>query len=175
MIYHDIDDVSLSYRYINSRILSKILIQPSNVPRIGWSQPWGLGLVCAEVRILSCGRSCWEPPGAWGLNSGNSGNLRQSEATGASFGKCASFVAINGTILDFEKNVTSNVLDLKTCSSEKQRFDVTKFHPNKTSDIKWPIESLEVGLQYNQNFFQTIWKLMESYGAILVGILMEVS
>jgi len=103
------------------------------------------------------------------------GNLRQSEATGASFGKCASFVAINGTILDFEKNVTSNVLDLKTCSSEKQRFDVTKFHPNKTSDIKWPIESLEVGLQYNQNFFQTIWKLMEPYGAILVGILMEVS
>ena len=32
MIYHDIHD--LSYGYINSRILSKILIQPSNVPRI---------------------------------------------------------------------------------------------------------------------------------------------
>ena len=36
-----------------------------------------------------------------------------SEATGASFGKCASFVAINGTMLDFEKNVISNLQQRK--------------------------------------------------------------
>ena len=39
---------------------------------------WGLGTVCAEVRILSCWRPCWKPPGSWGLrNPGHSGNLKQ--------------------------------------------------------------------------------------------------
>lgn len=82
-----------------------------------------------------------------------------SEATGASFGKCASFVAINGTILDFEKNVISNVLDLKTCSSEKQRFDVTI---SSKQDIRHKVTHRGRVIVQSELFPDN----METYGAI---------